>query len=85
VRFTEDCSVYPKFNPKSFSNESLRHGSISSDRIYGKGSIRFKCRWNTDNTIMNYDKEWSNEASLEDVRIQASFRIKDQMAKISML
>jgi len=34
---------------------------------------------------MNYDKEWSNEASLEDVRIQASFRIKDQMAKISML
>ena len=67
MRFTEDCSVYPKFNPKSFSNESLRHGSISSDRIYGKGSIRFKCRWNTDNTIMNYDKEWSNEASLEDI------------------
>jgi hypothetical protein len=35
---------------------------------------------------MNYDKEWSNEASLEDIkRVQASFRIKDQMAKISML
>jgi hypothetical protein len=67
VRFTEDCSVYPTFNPKLFINESLRHGSISSNRIYEKGSSRFKCRWDTDNTIMNYDEEWSNEASLEDI------------------
>jgi hypothetical protein len=66
--FIEHCYVYPTFNPKSYINESLRHGSISSNRIYGKGSIRFKCRCITDNTIMNYDKEWGNEASLEDIK-----------------
>ena len=68
MRFTGDSSTYPIFNPKSDVNKSLGHGSISSNWTYEKGSIRVKFRWNTDNTIMNYDKEWDNEDSLEGIR-----------------
>ena len=60
-------SVDPMFNPKSGINESLHYGSISGNQIYGTGSIGFKCRWNSNNTIMNYDREWDNEASIEDI------------------
>lgn len=61
-------SVYPMFNPKSDINKSLRHRGISGNWIYGTESIRFKCRWNSNNTIMSYDREWNKEASHEDIK-----------------